>query len=275
MEKKAVLVSIVLLLGVVAFAQAQEGELHGSVDVTYQSKYIWRGFAVFGSKGAIQPSVDLDLYGTGFGINVMGHIPTSSGYVNAERYDYTLYYGNKILEDEMFATNYRLGWVYYNYPDNSSSVADLQELHAILSWPKVLGVEGLVPSYVLVKLWPSESGSLVNKVDLTTGIPTRGNASGWAHIFMLDYALTIPGLLPETPEQVLNLHSELVFNDGVGPAGQNADHDWSNAVFGASTDFDLGNNLFFTPGLYYQISMDDSVNPDDELWATLGMKYKF
>jgi hypothetical protein len=263
MEKKAILVSIVLLLGVVAFAQAQEGELHGAVDVTYQSKYIWRGFAVFGPKGAIQPSVDLDLYGTGFGINATGHIPTSSGYVNAERYDYTLYYGNQVFEDETYATNYRLGWVYYNYPDNSSSVADLQELHAVLSWPKICPA-GFVPSYVLVKLWPSESGSAVG-----------GNASGWAHIFMLDYGLTIPGLLPETPEQVLNFHSELVFNDGVHPGGGNADHDWSNAVFGASTDFDLGNNLFFTPGLYYQISMDDSVNDDDELWTTLGMKYKF
>jgi hypothetical protein len=34
---------------------------------------------------------------------------------------------------------------------------------------------------------------------------------------MLDYPLTIGGILPETPEQVLNLQTEIVFNDGVGP----------------------------------------------------------
>jgi hypothetical protein len=268
--KGKILAIAVVLLGAAAFAQAQEGELHGVVDVTYQSKYIWRGFAVFGSKGAIQPSVDLDLHGTGFGFNVTGHIPLSGGYVNAERYDYTLYYGNQVFEDETYSTNYRLGWMYYNYPDNSSGDFDLQELHAILSWPKVLGVEGLVPTYVLVKLWPSESGSLVGSRS-----PMGGTASGFAHIFMLDYTTTMPGLLPETPEQPLRLHSELVFNDGVGPAGQNVDHDWSNLVFGASTDFDLGYNMFLTPGVYYQISMDSSVNDDDELWATLGVSYRF
>jgi hypothetical protein len=63
--------------------------------------------------------------------------------------------------------------------------------------------------------------------------------------------------------QVLRLHSELVFNDGVHPAGGNADHDWSNFVFGVETDFDLGNNMSLTPGIYQQLSMDDSVNPNE------------
>jgi long-subunit fatty acid transport protein len=67
----------------------------------------------------------------------------------------------------------------------------------------------------------------------------------------------------------------LVYNDGVGPAGQDVDHDWSNAVFGVSTDIDLDKNLTFTPGIYYQISMDKSVNDEDEFWSTFGLKYKF
>ena len=92
---------------------------------------------------------------------------------------------------------------------------------------------------------------------------------------MLDYGLTVPGILPDTDEQVLRLHTELVFNDGVHPAGGNADHDWSNIVFGIETDFDLGNNLSFTPGLYQQVSMDDSVNDEDETWVSLSLKYKF
>jgi len=240
--KQGVLLTAVMVLAATGLAQAQEGELHGAIDLTYQTKYVWRGFTVYGSKSA---------------------------YELTERWDYTLYYQNRMFGEEPYATNYRLAWVYYNYPDLSYKDADLQEAHAVLSLPKMCP-GGIVPSYVLVKLWPSKSGSWVGSRSGTTG-----TASGFAHIFMLDYGLSVKGLVPEVPEHVLNLHTELVFNDGVGPGGQNADHDWSNAVFGVSTDINLADNLTFTPGLYYQISMDESVNDEDELWSTFGLKYKF
>jgi hypothetical protein len=269
------LVTAVFLLAMVGIVQAQNSELHGSVDLTYQSKYIWRGFDVYNDKSAVQPSLDLDLFGTGLGVNVMGHRANSSGYENAERWDYTLYYQNGLFQDEAYAMMYRLGWVYYNYPDLNSSLADLQEIHTVLSFPKVIPC-GIVPSYVLVKLWPTSSGSLVaKKVDLTTGLPSKGTASGWAHIFMLDYPLKVGGILPDTPEQVFNLHTELVFNDGVGPAGQDVDSDWSNLVFGVSTGIDLSKELVLTPGVYHQISMDSSVDDQNETWATLSLTYKF
>ncbi|MHC4185857.1 MAG: hypothetical protein ACYSR4_08000, partial [Planctomycetota bacterium] len=219
--------------------------------------------------------VDLDLYGTGFGINAAAHVPLGGGFVNNERWDYTLYYGNQVYEDEDYATTYRLGWVYYNYPDQptegsaSAPNADLQEVHAVLSWPKLCPA-GFVPSYAVAKIWPSESSSYSGSRS-----PMDGTASGWLHIFMLDYGMTIAGILPETPEQVLNFHAELVYNDGFGWFGQNVDNDWSHVLFGASTDFDLGYNMFFTPSVYYQISMEDTVNPDDELWTTLGLSYRF
>jgi hypothetical protein len=103
-----------------------------------------------------------------------------------------------------------------------------------------------------------------------------GTASGWAHIFMLDYAMPIQCPLTDE-ERTLNWHSELIYNDGVGPAGQNVDHDWSNAVFGVSTDMTLQENLIFTPGIYYQITMDQSVNgnKDDYLWGGFTIKHLF
>lgn len=276
--------TVVMLLAATGVAQALEGDLHGAVDATYQSKYVWRGFTVYGSKSAIQASVDVDLFSTGLGVSVMGHRANSSGYENQERWDYTLYYQNKLFGEESYATNYRLGWVYYNYPDNPSKGAirprvapnaALQELQAVLSWPKICPA-GVVPTYVLVKMWPSCSDSYSGaRSSLVPAPGFGGTASGFAHIFMLDYGLHIEGLVPQIPEHVLNLHSELVYNDGIGPAGQDVDHDWSNAVFGVSTDINLDTNLTFTPGLYYQISMDKSVNDDDELWSTFGLKYKF
>lgn len=272
---------IVLFVAIIVMAAAvpvlAQGELHGAADVTYQSKYIWRGFDVYGDKSAIQPSVTLDLYDTGFGVSAMGHRANSSGFENVERWDYTLFYKNALFDGESYATQYMLGWVYYNYPDLRSEWADLQEIHAVLSWPEILPVEGLVPTYVLVKLWPSSGGSWVaSKFDLSTGTASSGTASGFAHIFMLDYALPVEDLLPDIPEQILRLHTELVYNDGVGPAGQDVDSDWSNAVLGITTDFELAEGVTLTPGIYYQVSMDKSVNEDqDEMWATVGVRYEF
>jgi len=267
---------IVLFVAIILMAAAvpvwAQGELHGAVDVTFQSKYVWRGFDVYEDTSAIQPSVTLDLYGTGFGISAMGHRANSSGYERAERWDYTLFYKNALFDGESYATQYMLGWVYYNCPELNAAWADLQEIHAVLSWPEILPVEGLVPTYVLVKLWPSYSDSWVGSGGL------GGTASGFAHIFMLDYGLPIEGLMPDVPEQVLRLHAEFVFNDGVDPRPMSTgvDHDWSNAVFGIATDFELAENVILTPGVYHQITMDKSVNDDkDETWFTLGMKYEF
>jgi hypothetical protein len=274
--KKRILGIAVVLLAVGGLAQAQDTALHGYADVTWSGKYVWRGFDIFNDKSAIHPSVDLSLFGTGLGINVTGHRANSSEFELGERWDYNLYYLNNLLDGNI---QYRLGWVYYNFPDLSSGNADLQETHAILSLPKICPF-GTVPSYVLVKLWPSESGSWVaSKFDLSTGSPplsSSGTASGFAHIFMLDYAWTVGGILPNTPEQVLNLHAEAIYNDGVGPAGQNVDHDWTNAVFGMSTNIDLAQNVILTPGIYHQITMDTSVNDDkDETLASVGLKYQF
>ena len=276
MKKKGILLAAVILLSTAGFAQAQEGELSGTVGVTYLSKYVWRGFDIYGDKSAIQPAVDLDLYGTGFGVSMMGHRANSDGHENGERWDYTLYYSNHLYEGEVYETLYRLGYVHYNYPDNSShstSSLDLQELHAVLSWPNVCPA-GIVPSYVLVKLWPYNSSTPVGSGAVIPGTttPSTGTASGWAHIFMLDCPLTVQDFLPDAPEQVLNLHAEFIYNDGVHPGGGNADHDWSNVVFGVSTDFDLGNDFTFTPGIYHQVTMDKSLNPDkDETCVSLGM----
>ena len=71
--KKVILIAAVCLFAAAGLAQAEVGELHGVIDLTFQSKYIWRGFDVYGDKSAIQPSNDLDLFGSGFGLNITGH----------------------------------------------------------------------------------------------------------------------------------------------------------------------------------------------------------
>lgn len=275
--KKEILACILVVMAVVGMVSAQEAaeqpQLHGDVGVSYESKYLWRGFDVFGDTSVIHPFVNLDLFGTGFGLHAVGHRANADGYELNERWDYTLSYKGMAFEGERYMTSYMLGYRYFNYPDRTSHTRasiDLHELHGVFAFPKLLGIDNLVPAYVLVKLMPANSGTLVG-----ANQPFGGTSSGFAHIFILDYK--IPYNDPFTGgEQNLTLHSEFVYNDGVCPhPGSDVDNDWSNAVFSATTTYDLGNSLFLTPGISYQSSWEDTVNNEDELWASLSLTYKF
>jgi hypothetical protein len=286
--KKLVLLIAVVLFGAVAPVLAAEGDLHGDIGYTYDTMHVWRGFETWGGHSGSNPFIDLDLFGSGFGLSVEGHWANGSGpshspfgYSDGQRWDYTLFYQNKISAGDAYETDYKLSYVYYNYPDmgarHSETCWDLQELNALLAWPNITGVKGLVPAYCIVKLWPSKSDTAVGDNN-----PYGGTASGFAHIFMLNYALPIAGLTAETPNQVLNFHTELVYNDGVDPRpyGGYTSSDWTDFVMGVSTDFDLGNNFIFTPAIYHQITMEDSatkgVSPDHSItWASMTAKYKF
>jgi hypothetical protein len=289
-----VLLAAVVLFGLIAPVLAQEGDLHGDIGYTFDTMYVWRGILVYGHHAASHAFIDLDLYGTGFGFEALGHWANSSGsnpdmlgYSNEERWDYSLFYAGAIDPEETHAAMYKVGYRYFNYPSmtshrrfgppNDAGSIDLQELYAGVGFPKLLGVPGLVPGYVLVKAWPSNSETLVGGSN-----PNGGTYSGWAHIFMLDYALPVEGLSSETPEQMLNFHIETVFNDGADPrpGGGYTDSDWTHVVLGVSTDFDLGNSFIFTPGIWYQVTMEDDplrgVSPDHDMtWANFTLKYKF
>ena len=276
--RKGILIIAVILLSTAGFAQAQEKKLSGTIDITYLSSYIWRGFDYYADDhSAFQTGIGIDLYGTGFGMDVRLTRAISAPFENAETLSVGLHYGNNLFEAETYATDYKVGWVYYGFPDEPRSgskthpnaqAADMQEFFASLSWPNICPA-GVVPSYTVLTMWPSEGDSAAH------------NNAGWAHIIGLGYDLIVPGLLPDTPEQTLHLSAAMVYNDGVAPgvvinqASGTIDHDWSHAVFGVSTDFDLGNNLSFTPAVYYQSSWEDSVNTEDEAWVSLSMKYAF
>ncbi len=91
--------------------------------------------------------------------------------------------------------------------------------------------------------------------------------SGWVHRFILGYDLE----MPQIPAPI-HLSSELAYTDGLGGAA----HDWSYATFGLSTKIEIADNLSFVPGLYQQITMEDSVcKRKDITYCILSMKYKF
>ena len=256
--KKVILLIAVILLSTAGLAQAQEDELGVTSGVKYMSRYIWRGFDLYkNDHSAIRPFIDIDLYGTGFGVNVIHSRGFGGGLENMEKFNYTLYYRNKLFEGETYATNYKAGWVYYNYPDRPRKSADLQEAFASFSWPKICPA-GIVPKYTIVRMWPALSNANCR------------NNGGWWHILGLGYDLAVADL-----PKPLHLSLETAYNDSVYAGGKSVDHDWSHMVFGVSTSFPIAQNCTFTPGIYYQSSWDDSVNSSDEYWTTLTVNYKF
>jgi len=272
MKKVAIAVVVSVLL--IPFTCFGQDELSGEIDVTYLTSKIWRGFDYYpDDHSAMETSVDLDLYGSGFGVKVYYARAISDDFENEQDLAGTFYYSNSLMEGQDYQLNYTAGWTYYGYPDAprsgspSGEVADMQEVFASFSWPNMFA-NGVVPSYTMLSMWPSEGES-----------QARSN-SGWAHIFGLDYGMEVTCPLTDT-ERIIDLSAKAVYNDGVAPgimtggSSGSVEHDWSHAVFGASTDFVIAENMIFTPGFYYQSSWEDTVNTEDEWWASMNLNYRF
>jgi len=254
-----------------------KGDLHGSIGMSIDSKYMWRGFTFYDDTAATHFLTDISLFDTGFGISVATHRANSSGFEDRERWDFSAYYQNSVFKDQPHVTQYRIGWSFYGYPElNQGESMDLQEAYLVLSWPNILPVKGLCPSYGLFAMWESDSDSRV------------ADGNGALHVGMLDYGFSIPSMIPATSEeQLVKLHAEVTYNDGFSPTPAqpmfdwrfvrpNPPHDWTHAIFGVSTDFNFGHGIILTPGFYYQATLVDELNGDDsELWASLGLKWTF
>ncbi|MFC1738106.1 hypothetical protein ACFL1G_03540 [Planctomycetota bacterium] len=252
---------MILLLAVIVsstsgFTQAQTDELGVTFDLTYMNKWMSRGAQVWKADGGFFETIDVDLWGTGFGVAVMHRSSTNSGWVNKHRFDYRVYYGDFLFDDEPYKTKYKVAWIYKHYYDSPRNARNVQAWTLNLSWPEILGSTGLVPYYVSYYDYPS--GSHYGLVD---------HWAGWVHCFGLGYDLQVP----ELPNP-LHLTSEIAYTDGL----RAAEHDWSYATFGVSTSFELSENMAFVPGIYHQISMEDSVNSRNDItYCKISMKYKF
>jgi hypothetical protein len=260
------LVSALLLPTTVTLAQevtepaAEESPTLGiDASATYTSKYIWRGYDLFDDHAAFQPSATLDLFDTGFSVNVWGSIPCGTGSNNQagginqwQEYDYTLAYGTTLFEEEIYAVDASVYYIYYDFP-KLNHMADTQEVAVGLAMPALvkIGEQAIVPSYYVGKLWPTSSS-----------VP---DVAGWYHTLGLSTDVAIP-----QTDLALTLKWDINYNDGMFTA----DHDWTHTTFGISTSVPVG-PVAVSPFLSYQVSMDDSVNPEDEFWGGVTVAMSF
>ena len=255
MNKTSILFIAIIVVSTVCVAQGEEKKLGVSFDLTYASRWLSRGSEVYSEDGALFGTVTVDLYGTGFGVAVTNTTATGSGWVDKSRNDYQLFYGSTLFDEKIFKTKYKAKWEYRNWYDRPREIGNTQVLTFAFSWPKLLG-NGLVPKYIVHYDYPAGSGY------------NNRSGAGWIHRFGVGYKLGMSEL-----KEPLNLSAEIAYRDGTG--GGTTDHDWSHATLGVSTLFKISENLSLIPGLFHQISMDDSVATRDITYTKISLKYKF
>lgn len=231
------------------------------VDITYASRYIDKGTDVFANNHSVlMPGIGIDLFATGFGISVVGFHANSGGFENAFKMEHSVYYETEFLEDSPLATECLIAWAYSNFPDNPRKAADTQEIETFFSWPNI-GPKNIVPYYLVSAEWP------------VTGNAGNRKTGGWIHIFGINYDFNIPHPLRPIKTHPLTLSAEIAYNDGTG--GEKIDHDWSHAVLGLSTAFEIAKGTSLNCGMYWQSSWEDSVNKSDEVWFSAGVRHEF
>jgi hypothetical protein len=237
-----------------------EGKIDFELSATVQSKHMWHGFDLLDDHGVFMPAVGVTLADTGFSGKIIRGYPLSGGLEKSVQMLYAIFHTGAFLEDTPYVTNYTANYFYYGLPRIHGAKSDTQELGVGLSWPKLLGDSGLLPNYYVGRLWPSRSRSNVE------------GSEGFVHVVGLAYDFAVSDFWDSGKSQAFRLSSDITYNDGFGAGG--AEHDWSHAVLGASTNLGI-DNITITPYVNYQISMDDSVNNEDELWCGINLTYRF
>ncbi len=252
------LIVAVTLFFISSVAVAGEGEnvLGISLDVSWVSKYIWRGQDFYDDHAAFQPSINFDLYGTGFSANIWTSYAGSSGFRDIEEYDYSVTYSATAFDGQRSQTDYAISWLYYDVYDAPTRDSDSQDIVLDLSWPQLFAGK-IVPVYQLSYYFSAKGGGDIAAAEI----------EGFLHLFGFSYDL--PPL--EIIDNPVTFSWDITYNDGQGSSTY--DHDWSHMTWAISTSFEDFFGATLTPALYYQTSMERSVNPEDEFWV--GISYGF
>ncbi len=252
----ALVLSLLTIITPALQAQEEDAKLGIWADLTYVTKYMYRGVDFYGDKGAYQPSVYFDLFNTGFSVGLWASKPDRSGNEKWTELDYNASYTFPMFKDEAYQSNVTLDYWYFGYPKNNHKRFNEDQIAQVkVKWPNLIKIGDIkvVPMYFYAKKWPTASG-------------LGYQVAGYFH--ELKVTTMIP--IPDT-KQTLDICTDTVYRGNVWGLGNCISH----VQMSASSSFDLGDGLYFTPGLYYQFSMKDSVDPEDECWAQFSLSKSF
>ena len=265
------MLALVVLCGLVPAASAVDvfgTDVGVTVDVEYMSRYIWRGFNKMGSSPVWMPSVDFDL-GGGFGASLLAAYGHNSGNVNATEYQYTLYYGNSVLQGDAWKTDYTVGWRYFDYIDMPSKGVDMQELFVEMEMPNLVG-GGFVPHINYYYLWQARSGR--SKENPFFGAFPGGELAKVKSGSIIQTGFDYNFVVPEADNLPMTFSWDIVYNDG---AGHNfVKHDFTHMLWGLKADMKCpmtGGTL--TPALYFQNTFTNTLSGTKKDYLFCGLSY--
>jgi len=178
----------------------------------------------------------LNFKAAGLDVSARGLLATDSGYEKMQRWDAQVSYTQKVDPFEVTG-----GYGYYYLPDSD---LDFQEMWATLGLP--LG--RVTPRYTLVRA----EGEAIE--------------AAWLHVGGVDLRLT----------DEARCFAEITYNDGFSPLGGSIESGWSHVLTGASIDVRIAERLVLTPAVYYQHTLEEAVNPEeDQVWYGVGLRYTF
>jgi hypothetical protein len=203
--------------------------------------------------------VDIGLWDTGFHLNWWASYASHNRSFNLadpgdppltrrdlDEHDYTLYWEGNICD----AIDVELGFIYYDFIHLNSDW-DYFEGYGVFT----LSSLPLSPYFGAYYGWPKHSSV---------------GGEGWNTTIGVSHSVPLGGLcICGSDPLTLDLAADVWYNGGQ----YNFETGWSHATFGASTTIPLPCNFEFTPGVWYQLSMEDDINDEDEWWASLSLAY--
>lgn len=238
---------------------------------TFATQYMFRGVDTFGDEPAFQPygsaTVNLDRFHISGGY--WGSYPEDSEFDILAENDFWGAVGVDLNDYLNFTTTY----TYYNFY-NAPRTGDVNEFSFVVTMSEIP-----VPGFKL--------GPIEDKIPISisyAGSYAFGRASfdeggindGWYHAITAGFAIPIPGTksIPFQEENGLALNysstwgfyggSQYIFEDG-----------YAHWTHGLTIPIALPGNITVTPGFYYQISFNDSVNPENEFYFMIDTSIAF
>lgn len=238
--KRSVLFALPLVaLLLVSTGKGALGAVETSGNVSYVSKYIWRGWDLAPSnEPAVQGGVSI-AWPSGVAVDVWGSYAMDND-PQIDELDYTLSYASMISKYAEFS----IGYTHYTFPSTVSAAetqTESNEAFIGLAWPEAF----MGPSLTIYHDWEAGNGTYY-----FLGAGTE---------FTL-------GTEESTPP--------LAFSLGVGYN----DDQWgtvsgiSDIDLGFSMTFTTG-SVDITPSINYVITPEDTVNPDNEFWFGVGFDF--
>ena len=247
-----------MLASSTAFADTTSDALPISytISTTYTSKYIPHGTDLNNDNAILAPIIHVGLKNTGVYFAFYGAfaVEDRDNFKDVDEYDFQVGYTNTVFGENTQVLAYDVSYMFLHFPDYAFDI-DRHELGLGLTFPKLLPKIGATAPVLYAKMFIDRAVSdvgepLIDNVYVKGGVgytwPTVGeNLSFYSHV-------------------------DSYYNSG----------DPDNIDGAGITHYSLGTNgtltfgpVGFTLGVNYQKSLEETINNEDDAWATFTVSY--